>query len=251
MPSKPEVSIIIPVLNEEDSIGNIINLIRSTNLESYEIIVVDGGSVDGTFEIVEDKNVDVVFQNKKGYINALFEGTKASKGDYIVWFDGDFTYNPKDIPVILNVLKKWDADHVIGSRFILKGFAPEWSTLVTETWYEPWRMPILHILHIRIINLLFLFLFRKPYTDTSSSFRAFKRAKFVEPEIKLNIYEDLIFYNAILEKRGYKIIEMPVNFYIRHGKYKLLPLRYTFKVILKLIFIWIFGFRKTKKRNKK
>ena len=118
MSSNPEVSVIIPVLNEEDSIGIVLDKIAISGLKSFEIIVVDGGSVDGTLEIIEKKNIDNVIKGAHGYMNSLLLGTKASKGDFVVWIDGDNTYNPMDIHNILIPLKENRADYVIGSRII-------------------------------------------------------------------------------------------------------------------------------------
>ena len=112
------VSIVIPTMNEEETISDVISKAKKTledlNLP-YEIVVVDNSS-DKTPEIAESLGAKVI-KGVKGYGKAYIEGFKVAKGDYIVMLDADGTYNPEEIPKLLEPLIKNEADVVLGSRF--------------------------------------------------------------------------------------------------------------------------------------
>lgn len=92
------ISIIIPTLNEESSIGQVLTSIPYNMLESVEVLIIDGGSVDGTVEVAKSLGATVVRQSKPGYSNAILEGIRRAKGDVLVLIDGDGVYDPREIP---------------------------------------------------------------------------------------------------------------------------------------------------------
>ncbi len=123
-----QLSIILPTYNER---GNIIQLIRSIsdhcrkNLINYEIIVVDDDSPDNTGMLVEQRfksrrNINAIIRrNQKGLATAILTGINKSKGKYILVMDTDFNHDPKVIPIMYNLIKRYD--FVIGSRYIPSG----------------------------------------------------------------------------------------------------------------------------------
>ena len=125
MSKKTEISIVIPVLNEERNIINLITEIKK-NLEKkikYEIIIVDDGSSDNTHNVLlkylkKNKKV-LVFKHKKNYGQSvsLRTGIMQTSSNYIVTLDGDGQNDPRDI---LKLLKNFDTDKefmmVIGNR---------------------------------------------------------------------------------------------------------------------------------------
>jgi glycosyltransferase involved in cell wall biosynthesis len=114
----PEISIVIPAHNEQDNIRNCLfelNLIMSDQVKKpYEIIVIDDGSIDGTyFELQRIKNeipelVVLRFANNYGQTAAFDAGFKAARGKVIVTMDADLQNDPKDIPELLKNLESWD-----------------------------------------------------------------------------------------------------------------------------------------------
>ena len=115
------LSIIIPVFNEESTIGDIIDrtnvALRQIGLPS-EIIVVDDHSHDKSLKIVEKYHVKALTLKQhlgKGY--ALRAGFAKAKGDIIVTIDSDGSHRPEELPEVLAPIVQGTADLVIGSRY--------------------------------------------------------------------------------------------------------------------------------------
>ena len=109
---KPEVSIIIPVLNEEDYIENCIeSIVGSVKSFDFEILVIDGGSNDETLNILDRLtlkylNLKIIHNPKKITPAALNLGIKDSLGEFIVRLDAHAVYHDKYIENSVNILKK-------------------------------------------------------------------------------------------------------------------------------------------------
>lgn len=108
--TQPEISVIIPIYNEVESLEHLIRRISDTLDEthvSYEIICVDDGSVDGTTELLR-KQVDlypqlrgVVLRRNYGQTAAMSAGFNHAQGKIFVTLDGDLQNEPADIPLLL------------------------------------------------------------------------------------------------------------------------------------------------------
>jgi len=114
------ITVIIPTLNEAKAIGNVIDEIIEAGIPHKNIIVVDGGSTDGTIEIARSKGVQVVLQDGTGKSLAIKTGLKYVKTPYVVVMDGDYSYPAKHI---LDLYAKIVEGHdlVIGARRCEKG----------------------------------------------------------------------------------------------------------------------------------
>jgi glycosyltransferase involved in cell wall biosynthesis len=116
-----ELSVVIPVMNEEDNIPPLLAAVHSALQEfNYEIIIVDDGSSDGTRKKVLEhatKNVTLVELRKNyGQSTAMTAGIDHAHGQYIALLDGDLQNDPTDIPFMLDLMKKEDWDVVAGNR---------------------------------------------------------------------------------------------------------------------------------------
>ena len=115
----PEISIILPCLNEEQGIGfcleQIKNVIEKNDLDA-EIIVVDNGSTDNSCNIIKEKGIRLVSEKEKGYGAAYLKGFESANGRYLFLADPDGTYDFNEIPRFINELKNGH-DLVIGNRF--------------------------------------------------------------------------------------------------------------------------------------
>lgn len=107
---------ILPTKNEEEAIETILRMCKEAlkNID-HELIVVDS-STDRTPEIAE-KFGSKVIRNIEGYGRACIEGLKAAEGDIVVMLDADGTYNPLEIPKLIEPIINNKADIVVGSRF--------------------------------------------------------------------------------------------------------------------------------------
>ena len=116
---KPELSVVMPCLNEARTLGACINLIQTTFAEnqiSGEVIVADNGSTDGSPNIAESLGARVVAVTERGYGNALIGGIEAARGKFVIMGDADCSYDFGHIPRILEKLRRGD-DLVMGNRF--------------------------------------------------------------------------------------------------------------------------------------
>ncbi|GAI26561.1 unnamed protein product, partial [marine sediment metagenome] len=114
-----ELSIILPCLNEEQSLGacleEIKRVVKKNNLNA-EIIVVDNGSTDNSCKIAQREEVRLVHEPERGYGSAYLKGLQAAKGRYLFLADSDGSYDFKEIPGFITELKK-SSDFIIGDRF--------------------------------------------------------------------------------------------------------------------------------------
>ena len=114
--NETKISIIIPALNEENSIGKVINSLPKIY---YQLIVVDNGSNDSTRKIAKKNGAIVLIEKKRGYGNACLKGIrflKKTPPDIVVFLDGDFSDYPQEIKKIIKPIEQKKVDFVIGSR---------------------------------------------------------------------------------------------------------------------------------------
>ncbi len=109
------VSVIIPVLNEEDAISSVINDIPKTLIQ--EIIVVDNGCTDRTVEIAREYGARIVSEPRRGYGSACLAGIAAVQSpDVIVFLDGDYSDDPTEMHALVQPIRDGQAEFVIGTR---------------------------------------------------------------------------------------------------------------------------------------
>lgn len=118
----PKLSIVIPVYNERRTIAEAVRRARTTDLPvDREILIVDDGSTDGTGEIINrlaDSTVRVLrHPTNLGKGAALRRGFQESTGDFVVVYDADLEYDPRDWPTLLRPVLEGEAAAVYGSRF--------------------------------------------------------------------------------------------------------------------------------------
>jgi dolichol-phosphate mannosyltransferase len=120
-----DISVIIPIYNEEDSITLVYNGIKGVFLnlhKQHELIFVNDGSTDNSLSILKnilqaDKSVKIIsFDKNYGQTSALDAGFKHAKGEIIVTIDADLQYAPQDLLRIIDELERSDIDAVFGKR---------------------------------------------------------------------------------------------------------------------------------------
>src|SRR5437762_7258850 len=114
-----EVSVVIPCLNEANSLAYCVDKARKVLQEaglSGEVVVADNGSTDGSIEIAEEHGARVIRVTQRGYGAALRAGTAGARGPFIIMGDGDDGYDFSDVPRFVEKLREGN-DIVLGNRF--------------------------------------------------------------------------------------------------------------------------------------
>ncbi|MFT4923202.1 MAG: glycosyltransferase (TIGR04182 family), partial [Haloarculaceae archaeon] len=153
-----DVCVLIPTYNEAETIGEVIDGYRAAGLET--VLVIDGGSEDGTQAIAEEHGARVVEQSGSGKGQAVREAIGFIEKPYILMVDGDATYDPGQADRMLEPLLSGEADHVIGNRFADM---------------ESGAMSRLNRIGNRIINRAFRFIHGRDLVDILSGYRAYTR----------------------------------------------------------------------------
>ena len=203
----PDVSIVLPVFNEsghiELEVKRIQKAMDSSGL-SYELILVDDGSTDGSAEIASHLDrVDVIrFATNHGSGSARKYGTMKAKAEIVVWTDADMTYPNDRIPELVEALK--GHDQVVGARTSEEGTA----RLV--------RTPVKWL-----IRKLASYLSRSDITDLNSGFRVFRRD--VADQFLYLLprgFSCVTTMTMAFLSNGYSIRYVPIDYAARSGKSK-------------------------------
>ena len=210
MEYNPEISVVLPCLNEEATIGacikNIKNVFKKENING-EIIVSDNGSTDNSVMIAKSLNARIIHQTLRGYGAACLKGIHEATGKFIIIGDSDGTYDFLELPLLLKPLKE-GYDFVIGTRFkgkIKKGAMP-WSHRYIGN-------PFLSF----IVNKFF----KTNLSDVHSGFRAFTKEAFETMNLKTTGMEFASEMVISAVKNRLKIYEVPISYNKRKGRSKL------------------------------
>ena len=221
MNNKINISVTIPVYNEERNVKILYERLKkvlSKLNKTYEIIFIDDGSLDKTYDEllkINDKHLKIVkFRKRFGQTAATDAGFKAAKGSVIISMDGDLQNDPRDIPLLLNKLNQ-DYDVVCGWRFNRKDH-------------------FLKKLFSKSANLMRRKLTKDELHDSGCSFRVYKKECFDN----LDLYGEMHRYiPTLLLWKGFKVGEVKVNHNKRaNGKTKYGPAR-IFKGFLDLFMV--------------
>ena len=197
------VSVIIPALNEEEPIADVVRAVAATNIPR-EIIVVDNGSTDRTAERAREAGAKVVSEPTHGYGRACAAGVRALslECEIVVFLDGDGSDCPEFMNHLVVPIIAGTHDFVIGSR--------------TRGQREPGSMNMQQIFAGRFAGWLLSILYGVHYTDMCP-FRAIQR----DALARLSIKEETYGWNLEMQMRaarvGLRILEVPVNHRCRTG----------------------------------
>jgi len=121
--AKPLISIVVPLYCEEESVPRLVQEVSDKLADyTYELILVDDGSNDGTCTAIEqacekdERVVGIQFRRNFGQTAAMSAGFEHARGEYVVYMDGDLQTDPTDIPKLLERLQRDDLDMVNGWR---------------------------------------------------------------------------------------------------------------------------------------
>jgi hypothetical protein len=204
-----ELSVVIPCLNEAQSIALVVEKARRTMEREGirgEVVVADNGSEDGSPELAEEAGARVVHEPRKGYGSAYLAGFDAARGTYILMGDADDTYDFTQLGRFVGPLRD-GADMVIGNRM---------------TGLRPGSMPWLHryIGNPVLTGLLNLF-FRTGVSDAHCGMRAFRRDLLPRLDLRttgMEFASELVIRSS---KLGLEVSEVEIEYHPRKGESKL------------------------------
>lgn len=203
----PNVSVVIPALNEARNLRHVLPLIPRF---VHEIILVDGYSTDDTVQVIDQLRptlrppVEVMMQTGKGKGNALRDGCAVSSGEIIVTLDADGSADPREIPFFVEALLRGN-DFAKGSRCILGGGSHDFSGLRRLGNYGL----------LKLVNLLF----KTHFSDLCYGYNAFWRHCLDYIEIDCDGFEVETLIHLRVHKANLRIIEVPSIEYRRiYGK---------------------------------
>ena len=205
-----EVSIVMPCLNEEETLGTCIQKAQNTLEEldiQGEVVVADNGSTDASVAIAERLGARVIHQPLRGYGAAYLAGIAAAEGQYIIIGDSDDTYDFTDLERFITPLRD-GCDFVIGNR--LKGEI------------LPGAMPKLHrYLGNPVLTGILNVLFRSGVSDAHCGMRSFTREAYQQMELQTTGMEFASEMVIKAIKIDLKIKEILITYSPRKGESKL------------------------------
>nr|AAC98796.1 dolichol monophosphate mannose synthase [Caenorhabditis briggsae] len=207
--STPKYSIILPTYNEKENLPICIWLIEKyLKGISYEIIIVDDASPDGTQDVAkllekeygENKILIKPRAGKLGLGTAYSHGLSFARGEFIILMDADLSHHPKFIPEMIALQQKYKLDIVTGTRYKNGGGVSGWD-LKRKTISKG-------------ANFLAQFLLNPGVSDLTGSFRLYKKevlaTLIAESVSKGYVFQMEMMFRA--KKSGYRIGEVPISF---------------------------------------
>lgn len=213
------LTVVIPTYNEADNLPAMAAALFALPFARLQLLVVDDNSPDGTGRVADElaerynataqpdrPRILVIHRKGKGGLGTAYvEGMRralADGADYVLQMDADFSHSPVYIPQMLGVMLATDAHVVIGSRYVPGGSLDEgWGPgrRLLSWWANLYSRAILN-LRIR---------------DMTAGFKLWRRAALLEiglEDVRSNGYSFQVEMAYLCEKRGYRLIEIPIHF---------------------------------------
>lgn len=216
-----DLSVIVPLMNEADNVAHLhrrlVEVLDNTSY-TYELIFIDDGSTDGTYEKMKELSpvVMVRFRRNFGQTAAFDAGIKQARGSMIVTMDGDLQNDPGDIPDLITELNN-GYDAVSGWRYDRHD---TFSKRLTS----------------RAANLLRKLLFQDNIHDSGCGLKVYRRECFANLDLFGEIHR---FIPALLATRGFRVSEVKVHHYPRtNGVSKYDNIQRGMKSLVDMVSIW-------------
>ena len=194
--AKSTVTAVIPVLNEEATIGTVVFGLMYNG--AIDVLVVDNGSTDGTVEAATAAGARVVSEPRRGYGSTCLAGIAAvGSADVVVFADGDGCDDPKDLPALIEPIKSGRADMVIGSRLAGR--------------LDPGALPI----HSRVGNRIASVMLRLIYGQKASDLGPFRAIR-LDSLRSLQMQDTGFGWTAEMQAKAamlrLRVVEVPVHY---------------------------------------
>jgi dolichol-phosphate mannosyltransferase len=196
--TKPDLSVVFPVYNEEENIPILLDEIAQALAGqpwTYEVVAVDDGSTDRSLAVLHEQRTKhpmlrvLAFEKNSGQTAALDAAWRAARGRFVVSLDADLQNDPADIPVMMRRLEEQGVDMVIGVRVNRQ-----------DTWGRKMQS--------RIGNGVRNWITNDSITDTGCSLKLVRREAIDRVRLYTGMHR---FLPTLVRFEGYKVAEMPVN----------------------------------------
>lgn len=203
------LSIVVPVYNEETTVLEVLRKILSQKLpEQTEIIVVNDGSIDNSYELAHQfaqkqhiYSIKVISQKNQGKGSAVRAGVNAAVNEYILIQDADLEYSPDNYKDLISVAET-GASVVYGSRLLKKNPISSWSFFLGG----------------RLITFATNLLFGSKLTDEPTCYKLFRKEIYHHCEVRNDDFAWEPEFTAKVLKKGIPILEVPIDYYPRNIK---------------------------------
>jgi glycosyltransferase involved in cell wall biosynthesis len=224
-PKQMLISIIIPLYNEEQTIGNVIERVQTVMKQTglnFEIIVADDHSFDNSLAVAQTYPVRVYSLTAHvGKGMGLRAGFAKAEGNIIVTIDSDGSHRPEELPKLINPILKNKADLIIGSRYLHQ---------------KNVNAKRLNAFGVKLFNILIQMFIGVYVTDSQSGYRAMKHDVLKMQHLKSGGYEIETEMLVKTAKSHYRVLEVPISFEQRtYGRSGIDPLRDGFRILISII----------------
>ena len=224
-----KLSIIIPVYNEEQTVGELLDRLGAANIPSgweKEVIVIDDASQDGTRNILKryEQVMRVIYCGKNGGKGtAVRHGIENATGKYVLIQDADLEYDPADISNLLLMLENGTVDVVYGSRNLRP---------------QPRRGDLIACAGVWFITKLINLLYGLSLTDVWTCYKLFPHE--AGDAFVAGRFESELLFTATLARKGYRFAEVPIS-YAPRGVAKGKKIRYRdgIQAIMLIVLDWL------------
>jgi dolichol-phosphate mannosyltransferase len=220
-----DLSIILPVVNESENLRQLLPRLKTVMERErlgFEIIVVDGGSSDGTLQTATELGARAVAERRRGYAGALETGFAEAQGDYVLTLDADLSHEPAFAAKLWRA--RSEADIVIASRYVRGGAA---FAGAARFWLS------------RLLNLWMRRLLSMPVCDLSSGFRLYRRAVLQDLNLVARNFEVIEEVLVKAYAQGYSLCEVPFTYFPREsGRSHARLLRFGLDLIRSSLSLW-------------
>jgi dolichol-phosphate mannosyltransferase len=198
-----DLSVILPVVNESDNLRQLLPRLRAVMERerlSFEIIVVDGGSSDGTPQTAVELGARAVAERRPGYAGALETGFSEARGDYVLTLDADLSHEPAFAAKLWRA--RTEADIVIASRYVRGGTAYAGAARI-------WLSRMLNLWMRRLLSI--------PVRDLSSGFRLYRREALQNLKLEARNFEAIEEALVKAYAEGFSVVEVPFTYFPRES----------------------------------